>query len=60
MRFKELERKLLNDGWYLLNAKGSHHQYKHPAKKGKVTIPYHNGDIHIDIVKSVLKQAGLL
>lgn len=60
MRFVEIERKLLNDGWHQVKQKGSHHQYRHPRKPGKVTIPEHGGDLHRDTVKSILKQAGLL
>ena len=41
MRFRELEKILLADGWYQVAQKGSHHQYKHPTKPGKVTIPEH-------------------
>lgn len=59
MKFREVERLILDDGWYFKNQKGSHHQYKHPTKSGKVTIPEHAGDINPDTVKSILKQAGL-
>ncbi|MDR1616331.1 MAG: type II toxin-antitoxin system HicA family toxin, partial [Syntrophomonadaceae bacterium] len=34
----------MNDGWTLKTIKGSHHQYVHPTKPGKVTIPCHSGD----------------
>ena len=60
MRFREVERLVLQDGWYEVKQVGSHHQYKHPTKPGKVTIPEHKGkDIHPTVVKSILKQAGL-
>ena len=59
MKFKELEKILLKDGWYQVKQKGSHHQYKHPSKSGKVTIPEHGGDLNLDTVKSIMKQAGL-
>ena len=60
MRFRELEKILKADGWVEVNQVGSHHQYKHPIKKGKVTVPEHKGkDINMTVVKSVLKQAGL-
>ncbi|MBP5470007.1 MAG: type II toxin-antitoxin system HicA family toxin [Candidatus Riflebacteria bacterium] len=59
MRFKELEKIIKNDGWYLVRIVGSHHHYKHPIKKGIVTIPHHNGDVKKFIVASVLAQAGL-
>lgn len=59
MRFREVEKILLKDGWYQVKQKGSHHQYRHPKKSGKVTIPEHGGDINIDTVKSIMKQAGI-
>ena len=59
MRFREIEKIVLNDGWELVDVKGSHHQYKHPTKSGKVTIPNHPGDIPQRVVNSILKQAGL-
>lgn len=59
MRFRELERIILEDGWVLKKAVGSHYQYVHPTKQGKVTIPHHSGDLDIRTVKSILKQAGI-
>ena len=59
MKFHEIERVLLSDGWTFKNAKGSHYQYVHPEKPGKVTIPHHPGDIAPIIIKSILKQAGI-
>lgn len=59
MRFREIEKIVLDDGWVLADVKGSHHQYKHPNKPGKVTIPNHRGDIPQRVVNSILKQAGL-
>lgn len=59
MRFRELEKIVLDDGWFLADVRGSHHQYRHLTKPGKVTIPNHRGDIPQRVVNSVLKQAGL-
>ena len=60
MRFREVEKILLKDGWYEVKQVGSHHQYKHPEKPGKVTIPEHKGkDINLSVVKSIMRQAGL-
>ncbi|WP_314622344.1 type II toxin-antitoxin system HicA family toxin, partial [uncultured Selenomonas sp.] len=36
---KEAENLIMRDGWRLENIQGSHHQYTHPCKPGKVTIP---------------------
>ena len=59
MRVRELEQILREDGWYVVKQVGSHRQYKHPVKAGKVTVPIHSGDLDKGTVNSVLKQAGL-
>lgn len=59
MKFKELERILIDDGWKFKSARGSHYQYIHPIKKGKITIPRHGGDLNIKTAKTILKQAGI-
>lgn len=59
MRAIEIEKILLADGWYFVRQVGSHRQYKHPTKSGKVTIPFHRGDLDKGTVKSILTQAGL-
>lgn len=59
MRFREIERKLLEEGWILADVRDSHYQYKHPTKPGKVTVPNHRGDIPQRVIDSILKQAGL-
>jgi predicted RNA binding protein YcfA (HicA-like mRNA interferase family) len=59
MTFREIERMVRNDGWYLVKISGSHHHYEHKIKKGKTTIPRHSGDIPKFVISSILKQAGL-
>ena len=59
MRFREIESMILKNGWYQVKQKGSHHQYKHPTKPGKVIIPEYGGDLNSDTVKAITKQAGL-
>ena len=61
MTFKQIEKIIRADGWYRIKSKGgSHKQYKHPTKKGKVTIRYHaNAIIPPGTLNSILKQAGL-
>ena len=50
-----------DDGWFYSRQTGSHRQFKHPVKKGTVTIA---GKLSDDIAKgtekSILKQAGLV
>ncbi len=60
MRAREVEKALVDDGWYFVKQVGSHKHFKHPTKIGKVTIPIHPGDIDKRTEKSILKQAGLL
>ncbi|MCK4849834.1 MAG: type II toxin-antitoxin system HicA family toxin [Phycisphaerae bacterium] len=60
MKFREIIRTIKKDGWYRVSQKGSHRQYKHPVKPGRVTIagkPSH--DVHPKTLDSILKQAGL-
>jgi len=59
MRSREMIRMIEGDGWYLVNTKGSHRQYKHPSKPGRVTIKHPDSDIPIKTINSILKQAGL-
>ena len=48
------------DGWSLVRVRGSHRQYKHPFKVGRVTVPGHpNDDLAAGTWNSILKQAGL-
>jgi predicted RNA binding protein YcfA (HicA-like mRNA interferase family) len=47
------------DGWYLYSIKGDHHQFKHPMKPGKVTVPHPKKDLLITTMKSIKKQSGL-
>ncbi len=55
----ELVKILKKDGWYLVSQEGSHMQFKHPEKKGKVTVAFHKGVILPKTAASILKQAGL-
>jgi predicted RNA binding protein YcfA (HicA-like mRNA interferase family) len=57
--FREIEKVVKDDGWFLTGVNGSHHHYNHNAKPGKVTIPKHPGDIPKRVIHSILKQAGL-
>lgn len=59
MASAEIIKRLKADGWYLVHTVGSHHQFKHPSKLGKVTVPHPRKDLPIDTLRSILKQAGL-
>ncbi|UXR74654.1 type II toxin-antitoxin system HicA family toxin [Staphylococcus sp. IVB6238] len=57
---KEVIKRIEQDGWYLVRVVGSHHHYKHPTRKGKVTVPHPKKDLPRGTERSILKQAGLL
>ncbi len=60
MTVREIEKLLLADGWIHKNTKGSHKQFIHPQKPGKITVPQHKGDLDIKTARSILRAAGLL
>lgn len=48
------------DGWQQQTQKGSHRQFKHPTKPGKVTISGHpNQDVPPGVLRSIMKQAQI-
>lgn len=60
MKVGEMLRWLHEDGWLLVATRGSHRQYKHPLKPGRVTVPGKAGDdLAAGTLNSILKQAGL-
>ena len=59
VKSRELIKLLERDGWILVKTVDSHHQYKHPTKPGKVTVPHPKKDLPEGTARSVLKQAGL-
>jgi predicted RNA binding protein YcfA (HicA-like mRNA interferase family) len=60
VKVRDVLRMLKGDGWYLVVTEGSHRQFKHPTKKGRVTLPGKPGDdLPIGTLNSVLRQAGL-
>jgi len=55
-----IHRLIQQDGWFLVAQKGSHRQFKHPTKVGRVTVPGKPGDdLALGTQNSILKQAGL-
>ncbi len=59
MKAREMEKLILADGWIFKEQNGSHKHYTHPIKPGKVTIPFHSGDLDRGTENSIRKQAGL-
>ncbi|WP_258910851.1 type II toxin-antitoxin system HicA family toxin [Pseudomonas putida] len=60
MRSREVIQLIEADGWYEVEVKGSHHQFRHPTKKGRVTVPHPKTELPKGTVRSILKQAGLI
>jgi predicted RNA binding protein YcfA (HicA-like mRNA interferase family) len=58
-KVKEVIEMLKKEGWYLKNTEGDHHQFKHPVKKGKVTVKGKPNEV-LDqfLLNSIWKQAG--
>lgn len=60
MKIRDVIRLLSDDGWYLARTRGSDRQFKHPVKRGLVTVAgTGNRDLARPILRSILKQAGL-
>lgn len=60
MKVRDVIKLIEKDGWYLVNTEGSHRQYKHQVKPGRVTIPGKPGDdLAPGTLNSILKQAQL-
>jgi predicted RNA binding protein YcfA (HicA-like mRNA interferase family) len=60
VKIRDILKLIEGDGWYLVVTKGSHRQYKHPSKPGRVTVAGHPGDdLAPGTQNSILKQALL-
>jgi len=59
MNSRDVIRKLKKDGWYEVSQVGSHKQFKHSTKQGRVTLPHPTRDIPLGTLKSIEKQSGL-
>ena len=59
MNSKDIIKRLQADGWFLVAAAGSHHQFKHPVKKGRVTVPHPKKDLPKGTAANILKQAQI-
>jgi predicted RNA binding protein YcfA (HicA-like mRNA interferase family) len=60
MKVRDVLRVVEDDGWYQVTQKGSHSQFKHPVKPGRVTVAGHpSQEMDKGTVNSILEQAGL-
>ncbi len=55
----EIIKILKQDGWVCHNIRGSHYQFKHPKKPGKVTVPHPKSDLPVGTVRNIFKQAEI-
>lgn len=56
---REVIRILKDDGWYEVATVGSHHQFKHPTKPGRVTVKHPTRAIPPKTLRSIERQSGL-
>lgn len=59
MNSRDIISALIQDGWVDVARKGSHAQFKHPAKPGRVTVAHPRKDIPIGTLRSIERQSGL-
>jgi len=59
MDSRELIRLLEADGWRRVRQKGSHIQFKHPRKPGRVTVPHPKRDLPLGTLRNIEDQSGL-
>jgi len=60
MKVRGVLRLLRDDGWFLVRTRGSHRQFRHARKIGRVTVAGGNADnLAPGTLNSILKQAGL-
>jgi len=59
MNSREIIKALEADGWREVAQKGSHLQFKHPTKPGRVTVPHPKKDFPVGTLRSIEKQSGL-
>jgi predicted RNA binding protein YcfA (HicA-like mRNA interferase family) len=58
-KVKEIIKMLIMDGWFQKRQRGSHRQFVHATKKGKVTINGKPSDtLSQELLNSIFKQAG--
>jgi predicted RNA binding protein YcfA (HicA-like mRNA interferase family) len=59
MDSREIVRRLLADGWIEVGQKGSHRQFRHPERPGRVTVPHPRKDLPTGTLRSIERQSGL-
>ncbi|ENZ81367.1 MULTISPECIES: type II toxin-antitoxin system HicA family toxin [Caulobacter] len=60
MNSREVISALEADGWVEVARRGSHAQFKHPTKPGRVTVPHPKRDLPLGTLRSIERQSGLI
>ena len=56
---QEIIQIIRGNGWYYVDCDGDHHHYKHPTKKGKVTVTHPVKDVSKTVLKGIAAVTGL-
>lgn len=59
MKSRDVIKALEAKGFKKVGQKGSHLQYKHPDRPGRVTVPHPKHDLPIGTLRSIEKQSGM-
>jgi len=59
MESRDIIKRLKKAGWFEVAHEGSHKQFKHKTRKGRVTVPHPKKDIAIGTLKSIETQSGV-
>ena len=50
--------RLKREGWRNVGGRGSHQNFAHPTKPGRVTVPHPRKDLYVRTIRSIYRQAG--
>lgn len=56
---REIIKAMQAAGWYEVHQVGSHKQFKHASRPGRVTVPHPKQDLPVGTVRAILKAAGI-
>ena len=59
MSSREVIQLLEAEGWVEVRVKGSHHHFKHPTRRGTVTVPHPEKELPLGTLKSIEKHSGV-
>jgi predicted RNA binding protein YcfA (HicA-like mRNA interferase family) len=59
MNSREIIRRIEADGWYMVDQKGDHVQFRHPTRPGRVTVTHPRKDFPIGTLRSMERQSGV-